>query len=1337
MKEELSVIYSDDNQKNKYDISVASLGDIYKTINQSKDLINLKKIDNLSQEKKKEKKLKLLLKDPDPELIEKADYSIYSEDQDVSNLVNKSIYEKIKVDEYRNDQKHLEEEKSKNPHIENLYFDMVRDIPDNNRQINVKYLRLANNPPPRKYSHVKSGRINPVKSTYSIKPIVDQNAKNHKENIKEFVLEAEKVEINLTEVKKLKSPRNYITKYNKISDNDTKTDEYLNYTYNTVNNFNTKNNNLGKGIYRNKNENMNNYNNIQEPSNYVVIGEGYTGNNKVNQYQKRVNGILPRKSAVPKTTRNKSNVYLTDNNKLNNNYNKFNISNTNTIYNKKTFNNDINQHIEFNDILSTNKEQNPNTAEFAQNINNLNNINTNAIKGNLNSVNYNNNNNNIEDTNIQFSNSNPKSIEYYQKNYLNSKTHREKNSGNINIHKDIQNEIPKASSKENRALLKQVEEFYANTKNLLSSSDNNLPAKVNINQLVKSSMKIESQLENYQKNYFDAHSLNNSSMLSKQNNSSTQKKNNVRRPNSSNYMLKNSINRYKKREPKNFKLDLNSDERKKFEEKLELLHIEMRNTMDNLNQVNNSSEKFHELTKRWHELTQTIRTLSKASNSNNINNLNQEFQDFDNQIYDEAGNLVQNFSNENPFNNNNNTNNYYPNPNEQSQQENDFNNNYENNQEELFKFSNMDYNNTNNKLNNNTNNNNYSNQNFYPNNTKGNNNTTHNLCEMNNQIGNNTTNNNFYTNDNNSINNNKMSVYNTNSNNFTNVPIYNDVDDIINVLNSQQKFLHTTRNNQTNNNDTNNLKIGDKIPNKNSSGSFYNPNTISNSRGFNPNSSGAKNVDPLTMKNFEFSVTQNPGGDSKFSNSTSKNFYINNNTNHNNEYNNPNINHIPNEYNNSSNGFQNNSVYNNPVNENSNTANKYNYNMNVNNASQKNFYNQQNKTPNMNKNGYSLSSNNQNSNHINSNQYKSTQAFSNNFVSNNMNNNFNNTNSNFNNTNKDFNNTNNNLFNTNSNFNFSNSNFNKTNTNYNNSNSMGFQNSKFSQPNQTLIPESENLEEINNNTYIKNEEENKNQIISEYENKFIINQHGAVFDDRYTSYDIKMPLEYYHDYAKKNEPPKERDWCIRPHHTESIIKNKEVIPDDIMNTKYISYYAEAEKPEPPVTRLKILNEVIGGLQENIDILKKKMHQKAITDKDFRGVYKKLISLKEEAKSEFVPGKVFERLEVKSAKSVDILNNNNADKKNYSEFFNQNEEIGKTNNIIKTYESLLNELRTVEKEKILRKRKEEYEKIRPPCEKWYEMKSKNFQGEFRRNTVVLNSGPEYFKKLKLLQSKNLY
>jgi len=192
MREELSVIYSDDNLKNKYDASIASLGDIYKGMNQSRDSFILKKNKCFGSESphlKKEQKLRELLNDPDPELIEKPDYSYNSEDQDVSRLINKSIYEKIKVDEYRNEKQHLNEEKSRQPHIENLFVDMAHDFPDNNIQINVKRLKLDDNMNNKKYSHVKSGKINPVQSSYSIKPIIDHNFKKHQELLKDFVLE--------------------------------------------------------------------------------------------------------------------------------------------------------------------------------------------------------------------------------------------------------------------------------------------------------------------------------------------------------------------------------------------------------------------------------------------------------------------------------------------------------------------------------------------------------------------------------------------------------------------------------------------------------------------------------------------------------------------------------------------------------------------------------------------------------------------------------------------------------------------------------------------------------------------------------------------------------------------------------------------------------------------------------------------------------------------------------------------------------------------------------------------------------------------------------------------
>jgi len=1194
MKEELSVINTDENIKNKYDVSIASLGDIYKSMNQSRDSIINKKnrcIGSESPHLKKDKKLKNLLKDPKPELVEKPDYSYNSEDQDISRLINKSIYEKIKVDEYLNERQHLHEEISKAPHIDNLFIDMAHDIPENNTQINVKCLKLSQNMRSnRKYSHVRSGKINPVKSSYSIKPIIENNIERHQKSLKDFVLEADKVVINLTEVKKLKSPRNFMTKYQKADE--------------------AYRNTISNNLYKEQNENLNNDNPNYIQNKYIVIGEGFNPQGNKNNKSKPGN-----MSARPKSSLNR-----------NSNHNR-NVANINNKF--KNLNNDLNLQIDFNEINSTNQDKNPNNTQLGsqgfntarvENLNNVNNINSNK--------NYSKN---------QFNNSNAQSISYYENKYG-----KIQNKSGFKAQKQATEYRP--SSKENRYLLKKVEEFYSNTKNLFSSSDNNLPSRLNLNQLVKSSENIEKSLLDFHQNIIEPQYFsNNSSLIYKNNNSN----NTGSRPKSSNYMLKNSINKYKTREPKNFKLDINLEERKKFEEKLELLHVEMRNTLDNLNQVDNSSEKFYELTRRWQELTQTIRTLSKQTCSSfktNNSNFSPEVEEMDN------------LSNINEINfNDQNEQNTYKNQNfqENFNKSNTFQDKMAvhspknvNNEQELFRYSNMDFNNPNNSYNN-LNNNIVS------------------ITQENNQ-----TNNFIYKNPN------QVNNYSKES-----IPIYNEVDEVINVLNTQKNRISMNIP-ETNNFQSNTQKtfIDDK---KTSSKYSINEGNNTNMTGF--ERSKGRFFDPQTMKNFEFSVSKNP--ESRYGNTSSNNFY-NPASNYDNRSEMSNLN-------NQNNNYQPGQTYQNFINTERNL---------INSSSQQNFCNnpldqQKNEI-------YSISS-------FNNNQIKSTQARTNNYSSD-INNNC--------------------LSNNNSRMNFIDSKTNLNNIVKQRENSLNSHNYNYNIQN-VNEKNHENNHSQQSSTVNNNEGEHVSKIMKEYQDKFIINKNGAVFDERFTSYDIKMPLEYYHSYAKANEPSKERDWCIRPHHTESIIQNKEVIPDDIMNTKYISYYAEAEKPEPPPTRLHLLNEVIGGLQGNIDTLKKKMHQKSLTDKEFRKVYKKLIGLKEQVKNQFVPGKIFEQLEVKSAKSTDMLTNNTG--KNYSEFFNQNEDIGKTNYIIKTYETLLGELRNLEKEKVLRKRKEEYEKIRPPVEKWWEMKNKNFQSEFRRNTVVLNSGPQYFQKLQLLQSKNLY
>ena len=51
--------------------------------------------------------------------------------------------------------------------------------------------------------------------------------------------------------------------------------------------------------------------------------------------------------------------------------------------------------------------------------------------------------------------------------------------------------------------------------------------------------------------------------------------------------------------------------------------------------------------------------------------------------------------------------------------------------------------------------------------------------------------------------------------------------------------------------------------------------------------------------------------------------------------------------------------------------------------------------------------------------------------------------------------------------------------------------------------------------------------------------------------------------------------------------------------------------------------------------------------------------------------------------------------------------------------------------------QEKEDIRPPIDRWYELKGDNFLNEIIRNKMVLNSGPDYFQKIDELQNEELY
>ena len=101
-------------------------------------------------------------------------------------------------------------------------------------------------------------------------------------------------------------------------------------------------------------------------------------------------------------------------------------------------------------------------------------------------------------------------------------------------------------------------------------------------------------------------------------------------------------------------------------------------------------------------------------------------------------------------------------------------------------------------------------------------------------------------------------------------------------------------------------------------------------------------------------------------------------------------------------------------------------------------------------------------------------------------------------------------------------------------------------------------------------------------------------DERFSAYNIEYPPQYYYEIIKQNEPLKNKDWFIRPHHIESISNSKKAINDDILNTKYISYYGKPEINDDlnNKNREEILTDLINETKNNIDILKNEMFNKS-------------------------------------------------------------------------------------------------------------------------------------------------
>ena len=156
-----------------------------------------------------------------------------------------------------------------------------------------------------------------------------------------------------------------------------------------------------------------------------------------------------------------------------------------------------------------------------------------------------------------------------------------------------------------------------------------------------------------------------------------------------------------------------------------------------------------------------------------------------------------------------------------------------------------------------------------------------------------------------------------------------------------------------------------------------------------------------------------------------------------------------------------------------------------------------------------------------------------------------------------------------------------------------------------------------------------------------VNTQNYIEDERYSAFNAEFPVNYYYELTKEHEPPKHKEWYIRPHHTETFVESNNAIPDDIMNTKYISYYAPAST-EKKKTRQDILEELIMETRSHINELQEDMFKKANLNPEGEKLYNKLEGLKEEAKNSFIPG-YRDAKEAKQKNIFDMLKDPNSKK----------------------------------------------------------------------------------------------
>eukprot|EP00826_Nyctotherus_ovalis_P039484 TRINITY_DN3802_c0_g1_i5.p1 TRINITY_DN3802_c0_g1~~TRINITY_DN3802_c0_g1_i5.p1 ORF type:complete len:654 (-),score=242.35 TRINITY_DN3802_c0_g1_i5:423-2384(-) len=118
----------------------------------------------------------------------------------------------------------------------------------------------------------------------------------------------------------------------------------------------------------------------------------------------------------------------------------------------------------------------------------------------------------------------------------------------------------------------------------------------------------------------------------------------------------------------------------------------------------------------------------------------------------------------------------------------------------------------------------------------------------------------------------------------------------------------------------------------------------------------------------------------------------------------------------------------------------------------------------------------------------------------------------------------------------------------------------------------------------------------------ILESEYVEYNPNMTKYEAVLPTEFYAKTINDQNPEKKEKWFLRPHHLETLTKHPYSKWDNILDTKYYSYYKLNEAEKVPSSKHEELERTISNaiecLEEQIDKLKGRayLYEKAKTSR---------------------------------------------------------------------------------------------------------------------------------------------